>query len=353
MKGIKRLMTLSILAISGCDSLGTSEPSPAANNRVAASEGIQLNQTINEYGAQCAALISQVPAFDCNDGIDVPITVSGVVPQYAEYSANMNCDRPALLPYGDNTFGQCTPFSKVLDLSQGSTQISAFCRREHLRPADSPFYDEVDVILHSTTSGDTCWFHAEDSTQTGQGFDASRVPPPDEVTPPPGHVAAVTFWWKPTDTVSKNCGSCHDADPFMYSPYIGQVWQHVPVDPFGPYNNAIGDFSQWPVSSSIEIEGNTCTTCHRIANLGSCKIYDSAKNLYLPGNVQMAAGMALPVKNGDNLTNEYPLSTWMPVNNFHSQAFWQQVYAPSVMALLSCCDNPQQQQCQFTRLQGN
>lgn len=344
--------SICVLALIGCDSLGTSSQQKQSTviDEVVI---VEPNQSIIEYGQQCANLVAEVPAFDCNDGVDVPITVNGQIPEYQEYTQNMVCDRPALLPYGEGTFGQCTPYSKVLDLSNKTTQISAFCRRKYLRPDDSPLYDEVDVILHSTTTGDTCWFHAEAPSGTSAGFDASRVPPPNEVSPPPGHVDAMTFWWKPLDTVSKNCGGCHDADPFMYSPYIGQVWQHVPVDPFGPYNNAIGDFALWPTSSSIETEGNTCTTCHRIGNLGSCVNVDLETGQTFPGNIQVASGMALPVKGGDQLANQYPLSTWMPINNFHSQAFWQQVYSPSVSALLSCCDNPQQLQCQLIPITGS
>jgi hypothetical protein len=295
---------------------------------------------IVKYGQQCEALIGKIPAFNCNDGVDVPITVDGKVP--STYQPRMTCDRPAMLPYNEDTFGQCTPYSKILDLSQGSTQISAFCRREHLRDPNSEFYDEVDIILHSVETGDTCWFHAETDAGDSKGFKASRVPPPAEQTPPPGQVAAVDFWWTPEATAKKNCSSCHDADPFMYSAYIGQVWQHVPVDPIGWYNSDIGEaFKSWPALESMSTEGNTCVGCHRIGNKNSCDKHIIAS----------AAGMQ-PIEGGNELANSYPLKNWMPVNNFHSEDFWNEVYLDSALKLISCCDDPTQAMCQFKPITG-
>jgi len=297
-------------------------------------------QTITEYGQQCADLIGDIPAFNCNDGVNVPITVNGKVPE--KYISKMTCDKPAMLPYGDDTFGQCTPYSKILNLSKGDVQISAFCRREHLRDKNSEFYDEVDIILHSVKSGDTCWFHAADESDGTKGFNASRVPPPNEITPPIGHVSATDFWWTPAKTAGFGCGSCHDADPFMYSPYIGQVWHMVPVDPFGWYNNHIGvAFQEWPIPKSISTKNNTCTGCHRIGNLMSCSA----------NFIGSAAGrVANPA--GNDLANSYPLSHWMPANNFHSETFWNQTYTQSVNDLLSCCDDPTQAICILKPITG-
>ena len=150
----------------------------------------------------------------------------GNKPNFEEYGAYnpLTCDRPAMLLYETSegskpVFGQCSPYSRVLDLSDGDKQISAFCRRKYLRDPQSPMYDEVDIILHSVKNGATCWFHSElTQDPEGRGFDSSRVPPPNEVTPPKGQVAAADYWWSPAKTATKQCGSCHDADPFMYSP---------------------------------------------------------------------------------------------------------------------------------------
>ncbi len=298
------------------------------------------SQTITEYGQQCTDLIGAIPVFNCNDGVNVPITVNGNIP--SQYKDKMTCDRPAMLPYKKDSFGQCTPYSKIINLSKGEVQISAFCRRTFLRESGSKFYDEVDIILHSVNTGDTCWFHAEDAIGNKNGFDASRVPPPNEITPPKGHVSATKFWMTPAATASKKCGNCHDADPFMYSPYIGQVWSNVPVDPIGWYNNHIGTaFKQWEIPFAMTTKNNTCTGCHRIGNLNTCT-----------DNLLASVAGKLPVPGGNAAAHSYPLSHWMPVNNFHSQLFWDESYNQSISKLISCCQNQTQPMCELTKLIG-
>ncbi|OXI15769.1 hypothetical protein [Burkholderia sp. AU15512] len=284
-----------------------------------AAEG--ADASLHEYAQQCTDEIGEIPAFDCNSGTDVPITVNGSVP--ARYAAHMTCDRPALLPYDAPTSGQCTPYSKILDLSHGDTQISAFCRRKQIRENRSPYYDEVDIVLHHVRNGKTCWFHA-DKGGTG-GMDASRVPPPNEKTPPPGRPSAAEFWWKPAATATKRCVSCHDASPVMYSPWIGQVWNRVPTDPWGKYVNLGADFASW-TSHAISTPGNTCIGCHRIGDQNSCKIY-----------VPLAAGLLPPPKGSNPLASRYPLTHWMPIDNNRSRDEWNAANVKSVSDLLACC----------------
>jgi hypothetical protein len=113
------------------------------------------DQTLLQYGQQCADEVGEIPAFSCDAGTTVPITVNNHVPK--RYVANMTCDRPALLPYESPTSGPCTPYSKIINLSHGETEISAFCRRKMIRADQSPLYDEVDIVLHNTANGKTCW----------------------------------------------------------------------------------------------------------------------------------------------------------------------------------------------------
>jgi hypothetical protein len=286
------------------------------------------------YGQQCALEIAKIPAFDCNTGTVVPITVNGKTP--TEYTKGMTCDRPTMLPYDPASFGQCTPYSKILDLSQGTTQISAFCRRKYLRAEDSPMFDEVDIILHGVQTGKTCWFHAESPAGDSQGFDASRVPPPDEETAPAGKVSSPAFWWPPTATAKKECGLCHDADPFMFSPWIGQVWQKVPTDPLGKYSHVGAAFKSWQ-SSAINTPNSTCNGCHRIGNQASCSAHIIAS----------AAGL-VKIDGGNAAANGYPLNHWMPADNNESSAAWRKIHHQTITDLLACCQNPGGKACSLT-----
>jgi hypothetical protein len=299
----------------------------------------QHEQTLLEYGAQCAREIGEIPPFDCDSGTDIPITIDGKPPGPRE--SPKRCDKPSLLVPTD-TPGQCIPYSKVLNLSRGNTQISVYCRRNRLRPDRCRYYDEVDIVLHHTGNGKTCWFHAQAPTQSkpdpgedscptpsrnkDNGLDASRVPPPNEKTPPAGHVSAVEFWQTPAATARLNCMSCHDAGPYIYSPYIGQVWDKIPTDPWGKYSSIGAAFAHGPLLV-IATPGNTCIGCHRIGSDHSCDIY-----------LRLSAGKK-PAPGNDLAANSYPLNHWMPTNNTMSPAQWSAANKKSVDALLSCCQH--------------
>jgi hypothetical protein len=297
-------------------------------------------QSLLEYGEQCAKEIGQVPPFNCNDGTDIPITINGKPPAQGE--SPKLCDKPSLLHPTAAVDGQCIPYSKILNLSRGNTQISAYCRRNTLRDDKDPRYDEVVVVLHHSGNGKTCWF-ASQARAGADGLDATRVPPPNEKTPPPGHPAAVEFWTTPAKIAAAKptCIACHDAGPFIFSPYIGQVWDKVPTDPWGKYTSIGPAFSSYHLTT-ITTPGNACIGCHRIGSEQSCAAYIglSAGRLSAPGNSQLAS--------------RYPLSHWMPTDNAMSEAQWNEANVRSVDALLSCCKDKAHQDpnCTFTPMPG-
>ncbi|SDE17342.1 hypothetical protein SAMN05421548_13544 [Paraburkholderia lycopersici] len=295
---------------------------------------IAREQSLLEYGEQCAREIGEIPPFDCNDGTDIPITVDGKPP--AQGDAPKLCDKPSLLHPTADAAGQCLPYSKILNLSRGNTQISAYCRRNALRADKDPLYDEVVVVAHHSGNGKTCWFQ---SRARANGIDASRVPPPSEKTPPSGHPSAVEFWTTPARIAAAKptCIACHDAGPFIFSPYIGQVWDKIPTDPLGRYSNIGAAFSAYR-PTTITTPGNACIGCHRIGSDQSCRVYIglSAGRLSAPGN--------------DAHANRYPLSHWMPTDNTMSEAQWNEANVRSVDALLACCKDKTHRSpnCTFT-----
>jgi len=286
-------------------------------------------QTLPEYARQCAALIATVPAFDCGKGVAAAVTVDGKVPP--AYKAGMSCDRPALLPYGPASDGQCVPFSRALVLRDNAqVQISAFCRQKKIRPEGSNVYDEIDVIAHSVANGTTCWFEAI-APSPDKPLDGKHVPSPME---PSG----ATFWDKPALVAEKKCVECHDSDPFMYSPYVAQTGQ-LPRDPFGKYHNDVGAaFSKWPKPSAIASEGSPCVGCHRIGSLETCK----TTMLQSVGQGKQEGADAWAMK--------YPNSHWMPAGNPLTQKAWDVIYQQSMDKLAACCKNPKAAGCSSTPL---
>ncbi len=283
-------------------------------------------QSIVEYGRQCAVLIADFGPFDCRAGALLPITVNGKTPQ--QYTKDMTCDRPAMA--ADNPF-PCAPYSRSLLLRDDTVQISAYCRQKSVRTAASPFYDEIDVISHSRINGATCWFSAV--AKTPKGIDGSRVPSP--TTP-----AGAKFWDPPEQTVNGNCVSCHDSDPWMYSPFLGQTNQY-PTDPFGYYTNAIGPFKVWLQPSAITARGNNCTSCHRIGNMETCKT-----------TMFQATGSA-PIAGADKWAQTYPHSHWMPPGNSNTAAQWSVIYDTAMRELEKCCKDPGAPGCVVTPIGGS
>jgi hypothetical protein len=287
--------------------------------------GVAAAQPIVEYGRQCAVEIAELEPFDCRAGAVLPITVNGKTP--VRYTKEMKCDRPAMA--AANPF-PCAPYSRVLLLRDDTVQASAYCRQKSLRSAGSPFYDEIDIVLHSRVNGATCWFSA--AAKTKKGIDGSNVPAP---TSP----RAAKFWDRPKETVKGKCVACHDSDPWMYSPFLGQTNQY-PADPFGYYTNAIGPFKAWVQPSAISARGNNCTSCHRIGNMETCK------------TTMLQAIGRKPIAGADSWATTYPHSHWMPPGNSLTAVQWKVTYDTAVADLERCCRSPEAPGCTVTPIEG-
>lgn len=290
----------------------------------------RYEQAVNEhiaYAAQCSARVGQLPDFSCSDGALVPVTVNGEVPE--TYTPNMTCDRPALLDNGDASDGQCVPYSRILNLSTDTMQAVVMCRQKHIRAADSLQFDELDVISHNPATGATCWFSA-DAQSADEPLDGQQVPSPTAAND-------ATFWNSPRFVAKDGCGNCHDNDPFMYSPFVGQVWQHVPVNPLGAYFHVAPEmgFSKWPITA-MNPRDNTCLGCHRIGVDQTCS--DLTKWL---------TGIKKPI-GADEQASSFPLSHGMPPNHGLTQPAWNAIYAESVAQIRSCCEDNTQSMCQLS-----
>lgn len=274
------------------------------------------------YAAACRAAIGPIPAFSCADGVSVPITADGAP---VNPKPGLECDRPALLDNGLGSDGQCVPNSRILSLSTRSAQITVMCRQKHIRSSSSLQYDEIDVIAHNPATGATCWFQALSDKDTPV---EGRAPSPTEATD--SH-----YWRAPREVAAAGCGTCHDAGPFVFSPFVGQVWDQISIDPLGPYfhvDPGTFGFSSWP-TSMITPRDNACLGCHRIGIGASC------------GSLTLLmTGRANPI-GADVWAKSFSGSHAMPPGFTGSPAAWDDIYAASVDQIRSCCDNPDQAFC--------
>jgi len=290
--------------------------------------------TSDVYAKACREAIGAIPDFSCADGAIVPVTVDG---QPVTPEPHQTCDRPALLDNGPQSDGQCVPYSRILSLSTKSMQVAVMCRQKKIRSAESLLYDELDIVAHNPITGATCWFQA--SPKNSQPIDGSHVS-----SPTAQNVSAV--WNDPQTTATAGgvgCGTCHDAGPVMYSPFAGQVWRVMPVDPFGPYFHVDPGhygFDQWP-TLALGPRDNTCLGCHRIGVGETC------------GQLtRWMSGLDIP-PGADAAARRYPLSHGMPPAIAQTLWSWEEVYAASVAEIRSCCQKPDQPTCNRTKIAGS
>ena len=278
------------------------------------------DMTLAEYTGMCEQLIGQIPELDSRKGVVIPITVDGgKTPD--KYTENMTCDYPSLLPNGTGK-GECIPYTRVQLLRDDNVaQMVALFRMKEVREAPNLHqFDEIDLIIHSVTNGATCFFQA--APGKSPTLNGTKVPSPAAKD-------AGNFWQTPQQVAAAGCGSCHDNDPFYYSPYIAQVIDQVPADPLGKYSYDIGSFpfGQWPELKSVTTRGNTCTGCHRIGNTFTCGM-----------GLKEATGQHVS-KFADTWAIQYPQTHWMPPGNIWTKAQWDVTYQHSVEQLQNCCGN--------------
>lgn len=198
-----------------------------------------------EYAAQCQARMGRVPAFNCTAAYARVIPITGL--------QNNRCDNPNQLGSG-----RCVAGSRIGQLSTGNPDVTTvFICRKYSAVADPTFHD-IAVIQHNRESGDTCWFQ----TPVGDDRDGRAAPSPME-----NSAAANQYWLEPADVAPIDCQKCHDADPFIWTPYLGQVLGQNPDgwNPWGPYDsNTFDIFDGRPQPRIFEPAGNSCVACHRI-----------------------------------------------------------------------------------------
>lgn len=341
--------------------------------------------SLSAYAGQCAQRLGRLKPMNCLDGEIIPITIEGVpIPteltatQASSYrfgtgQSQQSCDKPALLELGEQ--GQCIPYSRVMRVDSfrpdGSKHPDVdtilLCRRYTARlgrhswrgqsyeGAKSPAFEDIAIIQHNRVTGETCWFQA--LPPLGESKDARRVPPPDEGALPagtPSHAErASTFWLSPAETAQRDCVMCHDADPWMHSPYIDQVrlsdgsslvfsGMKASGGRTGRYS-VVGSryFPSWTMPTALAAaplaNGRSCTSCHELGSRESCARW-----------ISQSAGKSFPPNLSRRGRTDFHLSHWMPPPGEAgaNQAAWDQAgWGEAADRLLSCCARPSSPGC--------
>lgn len=307
-----------------------------ACNETAGPQPCGSPETLEGYACHCAEALGSLEPWSCLDGDVIPVTRDGVSLDLDDPDYFATCDRPAwLLPNG------CLPNARVGRLEArgrdgrplDGVQWVYICRHVQPRGSGETTFENVALIGHDPESGATCFFQGPHVSST----DTARIPPPDEPpnATPDGAPKAADFWGPTAEAVlgERACLRCHDADPWIHSPYVDQVPDVVPFPALGdpPYY----DLRTGLAPPSILPAANACTTCHPVGTEESCASF-----------LAYMTGRAHPARTTPSFS-EWPFDRPMPpfVAETTDEATWKAAYGPAVDALAACCEAPESYGC--------
>lgn len=220
------------------------------------------SDTLEQYAAKCdAATGIHVPAFNCDDGVEVP--GQGTTPH------GTLCDRPNVLNR------HCDPGSKFQVLAKTADAAAvAHCRKVGL-PISGSTYNDIAVIQYNKRNGAVCFYQALNYPEDGRGV----LPGQDVAAPSAGESA--WRWLSPARTEGMGCTSCHDNGGFIRSPYLAQLStlphvlpstadgfdnQHTPLRYVGlDYQTNRSWSVSAPAAPCPTGDCAPCSSCHRLA----------------------------------------------------------------------------------------
>ncbi|WP_163999560.1 hypothetical protein [Pyxidicoccus caerfyrddinensis] len=300
-------MAVLVLSLTACES-STRDTSAPGEDASLGSRTFALPDALQEYAQQCDQAIGvTVPDFSCENGTIVP----------TKHHVAGKCDQPNRLNR------ECDPNSRFQVLSNTTTAfVVAHCRKRGLGAGR---YGDIAVIQYNKKNGATCFYQA-------LGDLDGNVKAPSQGT-------AAWTWLPPSQTANINCAGCHDNGPLIRSPYLTQVTGANALPGKGdytfnskqPYRFIGADFASWK-AYKVEVAGNPCLGCHRMAtnhtngtrgtalDLGirATAVSEDAKNPHspdspiwmMPGQVsfsQASADAAAAIKACALRKNEVPL----------------------------------------------
>jgi len=268
------------------------------------------------YAQKCAEEMGTIPTFNCKDGTVIPITQNGV--PLTSASGGEDCDKPVQLGLANGN--QCVPYSRFLRINTGVSTVETvvICRKydQDDNGKDDTAFTDIAMIQHNRASGNTCYFQSK----LEHHLDGTSVPSPQE-----NSVKASNYWLEPTGSGPDGirCTACHDADPFIWSPYIIQVANPSNWNALGFWNSNYQDLFGMTVKT-FKPTGNACTTCHRIGNQ-VCDRHD--------------------LGGGHVSVREVSDKHWMPPGFSGTNQQWNNSFAAARDQIFDCCDNPNGASC--------
>ncbi len=324
-------------------------------------------QAINSpvaYGERCVGELGEIPFFtkngegdyttyDCLESTEIPLTITkddGTVEKPREGTVD-KCDNPQYI------YSLCEAGPRVATkINEQGTRWTLLCRKS-IGGYASNKYNDIAMIGHNPFTGKTCFFQNALYSKT----DGSKIPHPADKE------KSQNLWSGVHGGLGSGiqCSSCHDADPFIHTPWIdgakdAQGRPIVPkmgIDPdlaIGandtPYSLINAKGQGWKMQKQIvSPEANACLKCHRMGDGRWAKDWlarmDGTDSSWT--NITTAA------------FNMSKHKYWMPPDQiFDDEGQWSSsVFASALTFIKNCGDNPGAAGCIFkdvpTKLAGD
>jgi hypothetical protein len=207
-----------------------------------------FSESRSQHARKCEAAIgAKIPGFNCLSGSIVPmngVTGSGKCPK-----------SPLLGGHG------CHKNARTgrIQTNNPDVDIQFLCRHynNNNSGANDPKFHDIAMIARNVKNGATCFFQ----TNVGSRKNASNVPAPSQGS---------SFWQSPSEVAEGTCVRCHDADPFIRSPYLMQVKDRNAL-PFRRNQSTHywfpgSDFTSWQAFWVQSSRNNGCNHCHKMGS---------------------------------------------------------------------------------------
>lgn len=299
----------------------------------------------------------------CMDGARLEVTANGaeIPDEQKNFSPATLCDRPPLLGL-DGDIGQCAPNARLLVTRMGPSNegpyFALLCRnyvyRSNAELKLNPVFDDIAMVIHNPENKQTCFFQRLASTNR---YVETLTPIPGKPDLPeisgkdvpfPLGPQAKPFWEHAPDEVAQiGCARCHDANPFVRSPYVFQALKTpgAVAFPARAYGDAYGianldwldgkNSKGWKVYHRyLEVD----KAQRKNEEIGACLVCHSLGPGFSSGNfTEYSAGKAAP---GQLPSASLALSHWMPPMPPADKPTWEKRYSSSVTFLTACNATP-------------
>ncbi|MFO0634327.1 MAG: hypothetical protein U0168_15890 [Nannocystaceae bacterium] len=268
-------------------------------------------------------------ALQCDAGEPIQIyraDVSGEAPVLEQASPSAaNCANPALLN------GSCGPGSRLGTIVHDDVVVRWICRDPLLDADGRVRFRDAAIIGHNRRTGATCFW--DDIDETTHDDD---LPPLDLLTATDAERQEFLDRFHYND--GSRCISCHDHDPFIYTPFLQSVSWTSFAPELGPYALVERDGRLVATGKRhlVSTRAQPCTQCHRLGDDGTCRLLapDALGASKRDGHQQ--AVLDAMVEGSPHWTLAY----WMPIPGLLDHEAWAARFADARAHVLACCETP-------------